>query len=139
MKSFGFCWSYKFVVSMCTPIVIMAWLNCWNSFCWFHYGDTKDIVFAWFGFLVFMNCFELLFVEIILEVWLIVCFESFSFFTSQSPPNITFSSFSNSGMGGTFSSPPFLSSNFSVNNRVLRIKFLGLFLLVIFFFLYIFF
>ena len=58
-----------------TPTVIMSWLNCWKSFCWFYYAETKDIVFAQFHFLICLNYFQLLFVVIILWVWSVVCLE----------------------------------------------------------------
>ena len=35
--------------------------------------DKVDTLFVWLSFLVYMNYFQLLFVVIILEVWLIVC------------------------------------------------------------------
>ena len=47
---------------------IMTWLNCCKLFSWFYWTDAKDIVFVWFHFLIYMNCFQLLFVLIILKV-----------------------------------------------------------------------
>ena len=58
---------------MCTPIIIMTWLDCCKAFWWFRYVDKVDMLFLWFCFLVCKNYFQLLFVLIILEVWLIVC------------------------------------------------------------------
>ena len=53
-------------------INIMTWLTCWNLFWWFYYADVKDTAFAWFRFIICLNCFQLLFVPKILEVWLII-------------------------------------------------------------------
>ena len=65
-------------------MLIITWSNCYTVFYWFHHTDTKDIVVAWFLFLVYMNEFQLLFELIILEDWLTVCLEFrvliFSFF-----------------------------------------------------------
>ena len=33
---------------ICTPIIIMTWLNCFKLFWRFYYTDAKDIIFAWF-------------------------------------------------------------------------------------------
>ena len=43
--------------SMFTPIIIMTWLNYCKMFWWLYYVDTKNIVFAWFHYLVCMNYF----------------------------------------------------------------------------------
>ena len=53
---------------MFSSMIVMAWLNCCKPFWWFYHADTKDIVFVSFDFLIYINCFHLLFVLIILEV-----------------------------------------------------------------------
>ena len=62
---------------ICTPIIIMTWLNCFKLFWRFYYIDAKDIIFAWFHFLVCLNYFQLLFAQIILEFRFIICLELF--------------------------------------------------------------
>ena len=66
-KSFG-----SLIAIIFSSMIIMTRLNCCKLFWWFYYADTKYI-FVWFHSLICMNCFQLLFVLIILEVWLIVC------------------------------------------------------------------
>ena len=56
--------------------IVMTWLNCCRLFWWFYYADTNDTVFVWFRYLISLNYFQLLFVLIILEVYLIICLES---------------------------------------------------------------
>ena len=51
-----------------SSMIIMTRLNCCKLFRWFYYDDTKDIVFVLFHFLICMNCFQLSFELIILEV-----------------------------------------------------------------------
>ena len=51
-----------------TSIFIRTWL-CWcKMFRWFYCADTKDIVFIWFRFIVFMGYYQFLFVLVILEI-----------------------------------------------------------------------
>ena len=33
---------------MCTPIIIMAWLNCCKVFWWLYYVDKVHALFVWF-------------------------------------------------------------------------------------------
>ena len=65
--------------SMYDSVIIMAWLNCCEPVWLHYYADTKDALFVWFPLLVFLNYFRLLYVLMILVVWLIVCFNPFSF------------------------------------------------------------
>ena len=58
-----------------SSMIIMTWLNCCKLFLRFYYADTKDTVFAWFHFLICMDCFQHLFVQVLLEVWFIICLE----------------------------------------------------------------
>ena len=50
----------------------MTWLHSCKFFWWFHYADTKDVVFVWFHTLTCLNCVSVL---IILEFFLIICLE----------------------------------------------------------------
>ena len=54
---------------------MMTWLNCIKHFWWFYDPTTKDTLFAWLCFLVWLNYFQVLYVLIILKVWLIVCLD----------------------------------------------------------------
>ena len=55
-----------------TPINKMTSLSYCKVFWCFCCVDTKNIIFAWFHFLVYMNYFRILFVQKILGVWFIV-------------------------------------------------------------------
>ena len=70
------CGSFVMLFSIFMNILgsLMATIFCCKPF-WGFYADTKDIVFPWFQFLICMNCFQLLLMLIILEVWLTVCLE----------------------------------------------------------------
>ena len=72
--------SLKYLLSLYTiifpSIITMTLLNCCKLFWWFYNADTEDTVIVSFYFLIFINCFQLLFVLIILEVQLIVCLDS---------------------------------------------------------------
>ena len=63
------------ITSLLSLIIKMTWLNCCKVFWWFYCFDTEDTIFFWFRCLVCKNYFQLLFVLIILEVTLIVCFK----------------------------------------------------------------
>ena len=91
-KVLGFVVIKNFLLSMCTPIIIiMTWLNYCKPCWWFYYADAKIIIFVWFRFSFCINCFLLLFVLIILEVWLKVCLE-FGVRTFNPFPLLAFSS-----------------------------------------------
>ena len=66
MKVLGSLITIKF-----SSIIIMTWLSYSKLFRWFYCIDEVDTKFFWFNFLICMNCFQLLFVLIILQVWLI--------------------------------------------------------------------
>ena len=72
--AFGSAVIASFLPSVCTPIIIITWLNCCKVVWWFYYADAEHMAFAWFRFLVCLN-FQFLFVLIILEAWLIVCLQ----------------------------------------------------------------
>ena len=56
------------ITIMLSSIIIMTWLNCGKKFWWFCCAYTTDTVFIWFYVLICMNCFQFLFVLVILEV-----------------------------------------------------------------------
>ena len=63
------------IYSMCAPLILVTWLSYCKLFWWFYWVDKVDTIFVWFWFLVCINYFQLLFVLIILDVWLIVCLD----------------------------------------------------------------
>ena len=52
-KVFGSVFITNMLSPMCTPIIIMTWLNCFKVFWWFYCVDTKYIVCVWFFFFFF--------------------------------------------------------------------------------------
>ena len=64
---------------MCTHIIKMIWLNHCKVFWWFFCVGGRDIIYlrhnTWFCSGNCINYFQLLFVLIMMEFWLIVCLE----------------------------------------------------------------